>query len=230
MGGDNPIFASLGKTSSLNDALNSPLLGLSAGLLSAAGPSFQPQSIASGLSRGLGLASEMQRRAQELALRQKEQESLAAVREAQLDKYKQEQQLREQELERQKAFRNLLGSGQSELQPSDSLMERGVSVQQDSPLPPTSASPLTPPSPQKSQTVINEGNPNLYNIDALYQQNPQFRDYFNKMGLKLSRQVKQSPETGQVFYETTYPSGKTVVEAIQVGKSPEARERDKQFA
>ena len=67
--------------------------------------------------------------------------------------------------------------------------------------------------------VVNEGNKNLYNIDALYDKNPQYKDMFEKQGLTKTVKNEVNPKTGQLMNITTYPSGKQVATSSQVGPS-----------
>lgn len=71
--------------------------------------------------------------------------------------------------------------------------------------------------------VIQEGDPRLARIDEIYKARPDMRDLLAKRGFKMTQSVKQSPETGQVFLETTYPSGKVEVVAQEVGKTESER-------
>lgn len=83
---------------------------------------------------------------------------------------------------------------------------------------------------KQERVVVNEGNPSLYRLDKIYNDRPEFRDFVEKLGYKTTRSIKQSPETGQIFSEITYPSGRTEVQAVNVGKQPEQIERAKSYA
>lgn len=232
--------------------LATTLSGLGQGLLSVSGPSYQPQSIGTGIGRGLGLASEMARQQKLQELEKMKFQDAKRIHDAQLEKYGLESQALRNEQERAQAFRNLLSGGESApqtvsnaqlpAQESQFLPMQGQGMpsaetmaSQESPVVSQDAltnanQPSIPPQAPKETTTLNEGNPSLYKIDDLYNRYPQYRDYFNKQGFKLSRQIKQSPETGQTFIETTYPSGKVVAEAVQVGKSPGQVQREKEFS
>jgi hypothetical protein len=144
-----------------------------------------------------------------------------------------EQQKNLLDMKRMEEFRRMLqGGGRAPMQ------QPGADVQKLSTLPlplqvPTQMAPAVDrqvaETTERQATVINPGNPNLYHMDELYMQRPDMRDQFNKNGLKMSQQVKQSPETGQVFREVTYPSGRTEIQAMDVGRSPEEIARAKEI-
>lgn len=76
------------------------------------------------------------------------------------------------------------------------------------------------PSQSGQETVINQGNPELYKLDEIALKHPEYNDLLAKQGFKIHRQVKQSPETGQVFEEVRLPSGKTIIKTHDVGRAP----------
>lgn len=133
---------------------------------------------------------------------------------------------RRQELERMKAFRDLISGQSQQMQPTSSYEEQTQSpfinreqrmVQQQ-------------PSREQNVSVIQEGNPNLYNLDELYKQNPQFRSEFKRLGFTESTNVKSDPSSGQVFLERKLPSGRIELQAMQAGRKPEEIERAKAIA
>ncbi len=76
--------------------------------------------------------------------------------------------------------------------------------------------------------ITNPGNKNQYHIDEIYEKNPQLRSEFEKQGFKKKQSVKSDPSSGQTFIQTTYPSGKTIIEAIKVGEQPKDIARNKE--
>lgn len=75
--------------------------------------------------------------------------------------------------------------------------------------------------------VIKEGDPGLSRIDEIYKSRPDMRDMLARRGFKMTQSIRQSPETGQVFLETRYPSGKVEVIAQEIGKTESERELQK---
>lgn len=82
----------------------------------------------------------------------------------------------------------------------------------------------------EERTIVDEGSPAMRGIDALYSQHPEFQDLFNKSGFKTSKNVKLDPGTGQVFMETSFPSGRKEVKATSAGRSPESIDFAKKLA
>lgn len=89
-----------------------------------------------------------------------------------------------------------------------------------------SAQPMS--TPQQGQ-VVSEGNKNLYHIDDLYDQNPQYKDMFEKKGLTKTVKNQVNPKTGQLMTITTYPSGKQIATSAQVGPGIEDQAFEKQL-
>lgn len=156
------------------------------------------------------------------------------------------------ESQRQQAFYDMLaGGGTSQPQPAPSQPAQGDSVSMPAPnrqyQPGRGGAPYAPqqasmgapqqqPTPQPQQDapqqqgqVINEGNRNLYNIDALYDKNPQYEAMFKKNGLTKTTKNVTNPTTGQLITITTYPSGKQVATSAQVGSSTEDNAFNKQM-
>ena len=77
---------------------------------------------------------------------------------------------------------------------------------------PTSQSAQQPTQqPAQDSNIINQGNPELYSIDELYDSNPLARMGLNKRGYKKTQVTKYDPKTGSTSVVTTYPSGKVSV-------------------
>ena len=78
--------------------------------------------------------------------------------------------------------------------------------------------------PAQDSNIINQGNPELYSIDQLYDSNPLARMGLKKRGYEKKQETKYDPKTGVSSVITTYPSGKVTVNTSGVkagnGKSP----------
>lgn len=132
-------------------------------------------------------------------------------------------QARKQELERMQAFRNLLSGSQSPMQQTNNFEETQQTRVPFSQEQMQQAFQRQRPQMQQEESVavIQEGNPNLYRIDEMYRQNPQFRGDFKKLGFTESTNIKSDPTTGQVFMEKKLPSGRIELQTLQVGRRPE---------
>ena len=73
-----------------------------------------------------------------------------------------------------------------------------------------------------NQTVVAPGNPNLYGLDAALEQDPFLKKFAKQQGFEKSVTFKQNNNTGETIMQTVLPSGKTMFESIQVGKTPGA--------
>lgn len=71
-----------------------------------------------------------------------------------------------------------------------------------------------------NQKILNPGNPQFYNIDAAYDSNPLFHQYFKEMGLSKNIKIVTNPKTNEAVIQTIHPSGKVTIEAVPVGKTP----------
>lgn len=195
--------------------------------------------------QGRALANQLKQL--ELQYKPQDIQTSLALRRAQMENAQTQAQANRMNLERMKKFQELIAAQTSGADSQDAIPESSTptkvpyklpeegmqSALQDSNDIPTGqyGSPLPPPTAGEKQqrVVVNQGNPQLHKLDELYMQHPEYRDQFEKLGFKLSRQIKQSPETGQVFSEITYPSGRVEVQSIDVGKSPMQVEREKSF-
>lgn len=65
--------------------------------------------------------------------------------------------------------------------------------------------------PAQDSNIINQGNPELYSIDQLYDSNPLARMGLKKRGYEKKQETKYDPKTGVSSVITTYPSGKVTV-------------------
>jgi len=143
---------------------------------------------------------------------------------AQLQEHKIKSQINAINLQRMLALQALMGGKQTGL-PEEGMTDALVdsSNEQIGQV----GSPKFPPAGERQQpVVVNPGNPSLHKIDQIYANHPELRDLLEKQGLKLKRQIKSSPETGQVFVEITYPSGRVEVQSIDVGKNKAQLERE----
>jgi len=68
-----------------------------------------------------------------------------------------------------------------------------------------------------NEQQISEGNPNLYHIDKMYDENPLSRALLEKKGLKKTETTKIDSKSGSVTQVTKYPSGRTVVKQLTAG-------------
>mgnify|MGYP001564382175 CR=1 FL=1 len=68
---------------------------------------------------------------------------------------------------------------------------------------------------ESNKNILEQGNPNLYKIDDMYDNYPQFRKQLESKGFKKTQTVKFDPKTGMTSVLTQYPSGK--VEAKMLG-------------
>lgn len=144
-------------------------------------------------------------------------------------------QMSNMELQRLKAFRALMGSdkddeiGLPKDTPHQRPQEGMTNVVADAANKQIGevGSPSFPVAGEKQQPiVINQGDKRLHKVDQMYMNHPEFRDLLEKQGYKLKREIKSSPETGQVFSEITYPSGRVEVQSINVGKNKAQLERE----
>ena len=65
--------------------------------------------------------------------------------------------------------------------------------------------------PAQDSNIINQGNPELYSIDQLYDSNPLARMGLKRRGYEKKQETKYDPKTGVSSVITTYPSGKVTV-------------------
>ena len=66
------------------------------------------------------------------------------------------------------------------------------------------------------QSIVNQGNPNLYKIDEMYNSNPLMRKMLEGQGYKQTQVTKFDPKTGTTSVITTSPSGKVTVHSSGV--------------
>lgn len=71
-----------------------------------------------------------------------------------------------------------------------------------------------------NEVVVTAGNPNLYAMDEALEQDPFIKKYAKQLGFEKNVTFKQNPNTGETIMQTVLPSGKTIFESIQVGKTP----------
>jgi len=64
------------------------------------------------------------------------------------------------------------------------------------------------------QSIVNQGNPNLYKIDEMYASNPLMRKMLEVQGYKQTQTTRFDPKTGSTSVITTSPSGKVTVHSI----------------
>lgn len=65
--------------------------------------------------------------------------------------------------------------------------------------------------PAPEESIVNEGNSSLYNIDQMFNTNPLARKFLEGKGFKQSQVTKYDPKTRSTSVVTTYPSGKVSV-------------------
>lgn len=63
--------------------------------------------------------------------------------------------------------------------------------------------------------IIEKGSPDLYHIDRIYEEHPEFRDKLEKKGFTKKQVVKFDPKTGTSSIITTYPSKKVEMKVIK---------------
>lgn len=69
-----------------------------------------------------------------------------------------------------------------------------------------------PSSPESvDESIVNEGNPNLYKIDQMYNSSPLMKKMLEGQGYKQTQVAKYDPKTGSTSIVTTSPSGKVTV-------------------
>lgn len=90
---------------------------------------------------------------------------------------------------------------------------------------------LLPSKEKSNEQVIEQGNPDLYYIDELYDKNPQFKKEFESYNYKKEQQIKYDPTTGIASVTTKYPSGRATIKTLGVGAQPgdiaQSKERGK---
>ena len=62
-----------------------------------------------------------------------------------------------------------------------------------------------------NESIVNEGNPNLYKIDEMYNSHPLIKKMLEGQGYKQTQVTKYDPKTGSTSVVTTSPSGKVSV-------------------
>lgn len=155
---------------------------------------------------------------------------------AQSEKARSDVEMQKMQAERMKAFTNLL-SGAQPSSAGQPFMQEGAPQQIAQPAQDAGMAQklqdikqLQKDSARPNEVVIEQGNPNASHLDYLYESNPQFRSEFEKAGFKKSVQIKQDPQTGQLFESIKYPSGRVTARAVQLGVDPVTLAGDKERA
>lgn len=63
----------------------------------------------------------------------------------------------------------------------------------------------------QNESVVNQGNPNLYHLDQAYNSDPRARRYLEGKGYKQTQTTKYDPRTGSTSVITTSPGGKVTL-------------------
>lgn len=118
------------------------------------------------------------------------------------------------QLEQEKAFRDMFsqatGGGQAAgLAPG----QQGISGEAQFPGAQASAAQQAAKAQAPSNAVVaSAGNPSMYNVDQLYDQNPLSRAFLEKQGFKKTQSIQRDPATGATNVITTFPSGKVTIQ------------------
>lgn len=83
-----------------------------------------------------------------------------------------------------------------------------------------------PKEAKKDELVIDEGNPRLAGIDALWDSNPIAREFLKKKGFEKTVKQERDKKTGQEMLYTKYPSGRIVKKTIGQEQKPEDMDGD----
>lgn len=156
------------------------------------------------------------------------QESTLATAGLNRDLLKRQLAAQDLDIELRNRFNNLVRSGQYAPPSGQLATEQNVPQQEFQGVP--FRAPEQQPSQLQSkiqtgiskpnEIIVAQGNPNLYGLDDALEQDPFLKKLAKQQGFEKSVTFKQNPNTGETIMQTILPSGKTIFESIQVGKTP----------
>ena len=148
-------------------------------------------------------------------------------------KQQQAQQV-ESEMQGMQEMQRMLGISQPDAQPQmqpqqGQLMDVQESVSETGPAPGGAQETASESRDFVVKSAPNES-PMLKQADNLWKTQPHMRGRMRKLGFEGKSQFSEHGRSGQVFQTTQLPSGAIEMKAYQVGRTPEAIERAKEFA